>query len=122
MLRELKQIKHGKAAGIDQIPPHLLKDGAEEIAPILTHLINCSLVTSTFPSTEKLAKVTTIHKADSRDLFDNCRPVSVLPIISKILERMVYNQVYAFLERNCLITSNQFGFRKGHNTKHAVTY
>ena len=81
VIKELKRIKRGKAAGIDQIPSDLIKDGAEEIAYILCHLINKSLQTSTFPSEEKIGKITPIYKSGDHSLFDNYRPVSVLPII-----------------------------------------
>ena len=80
VLKELKQIKKTKSAGIDQIPPTLLKDGAEEIAYVLTHLINRSLAIGTFPTEEKIGKISPIYKSEDHNKFDNYRPISILNI------------------------------------------
>ena len=79
--RELKSIKRNKATGLDDLPPGLLKDSAEVISAPLTHLINISLMTSTFPADWKEAKVIPIHKSGVRSKCENYRPISVLPVL-----------------------------------------
>ena len=117
----LKSLKASKSAGTDNIPSTLIKDGAEEIAAPLTFLINLSLQLGTFSTTEKTAKVTPIFKSGDRTLPDNYRPISVLNVFSKVLERIVYNQLSTFLERKNLLYRHQYGFRRHRSTEHAVT-
>ena len=67
----------------------------------------------------KIAKLTPIFKYGKKELLTNCRPISVLSCFSKILERIMYNQVYNYLNDNNLFRK-QFGFMKGHSTDHAL--
>lgn len=117
----LKKLKRNKASGCDEIPVSLIIDGATEIAGPLSHLINRSMEDSVFPSGEKCAKVTPIYKSGDKALMDNYRPISVLPVFSKVIERVVYNQIYSYLEDNNLLSKRQFGFRRKSSTQHAVT-
>ena len=119
--RQLRRLKRDKATGTDSLPSNLLKDCALVIAPPLTHIINMSLETSTFPSIWKSAKITPIYKSGNLDHVENYRPISVLPILSKILEKVVHQQLYDFLETNKLLYNCQFGFRKKRSTKLAAT-
>ena len=118
----LKNLKPSKAAGHDNIPPRLIKDGAEELTAPITYLANLSLQSSLFPTSEKIAKITPVYKSSDRSLLDNYRPISILPVFSKVLERIVYNQLSDYLESNDLFSPYQFGFRRGRPTQHAVTY
>ena len=72
------------------------------------------------PDAFKGAKVTPIFKSGPRDDFDNYRPISVLPIISKILERCVHVQIMEYLESHELLSTYQFGFRKNRSTELAT--
>ena len=99
----------------------MIKDGAEEIAYPLCHLINKSLSSGIFPTEEKIGKITPLYKSDSHSSFDNYRPISVLTVTSKIIERLVHNQLYEYLENNKLLISQQYGFRKNRSTDRAVT-
>ena len=54
--------------------------------------------------------------------MDNYRSISVLPVLSKVLEKVVHKQIYEYLETNKLLSPNQFGFQRSHSTQHAVTY
>ena len=99
----------------------MLKDAALALAEPLTYIINRSLRDSTVPGKLKIAKVLPLFKSGPKTLMDNYRPISILPAISKILERVVYDQLSGYLERNDLITSSQFGFRRRYNTELALT-
>ena len=87
----------------------------------MAHIINLSLMTSTVPSIWKAAKVNPIYKSGNVDLVENYRPISILPTLSKLLERTVHDQLYSFLEDNKLLSDCQFGFRKRRSTKLAAT-
>ena len=69
----------------------------------------------------KIAKVIPLHKSGNKKLPENYRPISVLPALSKILERVAYEQIADYLENNKMLTSCQFGFRKRYNTELVVT-
>ena len=122
LLKILKELKTSKSAGYDNIPASLIKEGAEELAAPLLHLINSSLRESVFPTSEKCAKITPVYKSGERTKMDNYRPISVLPVLSKVLEKVVHKQIYEYLETNKLLSPNQFGFRRSRSTQHAVTY
>ena len=73
-----------------------------------------------FPSVLKTAKVIPVHKNDSKLDCNNYRPISLLPNIEKILEKLVYNRITKFLNNNNLIYPLQFGFRHNYSTNHAL--
>ena len=107
---ELAKLKRKKATGIDNLPPGMLKDAAPILAKPLTYVINLSLKSGIVPTDWKIAKVIPLHKSGSQSTIDNYRPISVLPTLSKILERMFYNQLMAHFEKNGLLYRHQFGF------------
>ena len=121
VLRHLLNLKSTKAPGHDNLPPKMLKDAALTLAKPLTYIINRFLTDSTVPGKIKTAKVLPLYKSVPKKLMDNYRPISILPAISKILEREVYDQLSAYLENNNLITSSQFGFSRRYNAELAVT-
>ena len=73
-----------------------------------------------FPSALKVAKVIPVFKNGNRNLLNNCRPVSVLSIFSKVLEKIVYDNLISFIQKNTILYRKQFGFRNGHSTSHAL--
>ena len=75
-----------------------------------------------FPDILKVGKITPIYKKDNSKLLENYRPVSTLPIFGKIFEKVIYERLYSFMVSQNLMTSCQFGFRKGHSTSHALNY
>ena len=121
MTRLLAQLKSSKAPGHDNFPPRFLKDGTTIIGEPLTHIINLSLRTAVVPGKMKIAKFVPLFKSGSKTSVENYRPISVLPALSKIFERTVYDQLSNYLEHNNLLTTSQFGFRKRYNTELAVT-
>ena len=76
--------------------------------------------TGEFPLAFKTGKVSPIYKKDNKALFENYRPVSILLISGKIFERIIYNRLYKFLTSKGVLQDEQFGFRKGHSTPHAL--
>ena len=87
VLLELRKLKSTKATGLDGIPAKLLKDAAQEVANPIANLINLTFSTGEIPQEWKEAKVTPIFKSGEKDDVNNYRPISVLPLISKIMER-----------------------------------
>ena len=117
----LKKLKRKKATGIDELPSNLLKDSASVIAAPLTHIINVSFASAIFPEDWKKARLTPIFKAGKLTSVENYRPISILPIISKIAERIVHKQITTYLEKNNLISKKQYGYRKNCSTEMAAT-
>ena len=83
-------------------------------------IFNESICTGKIPDSFKVAKVIPLYKKDENDLFSNYRPVSVLPIFSKILERLVFNRCMSYLDHHRILYKRQYGFRKKHSTYMAV--
>ena len=77
-------------------------------------------MTGVFPSVLKTAKVVPVFKKDSKLNYSNCRPISLLSSIEKILEKLMYKRLYAFLDYNNIIYDLQFGFRQQYSTSHAL--
>ena len=88
----------------------------------LFHIFNQSFVTGKVPSKLKIAKMVPIFKAGSKKIFDNYRPISILPPISKILEKIVYKRLVNFLDRNDILYEHQYGFRSNQSTIHPVIH
>ncbi|KAI8484793.1 hypothetical protein Bbelb_373900 [Branchiostoma belcheri] len=117
---QLSMLNVKKATGLDSIDNRLLKAGAQVLAPSLTNLFNKSLSSGEFPTKWKMAKVMPIHKKGDRTMPSNYRPVSILPGISKILERAVHNQLYTYFNQHQLLSQCQSGFRKRHSCETAL--
>ena len=69
----------------------------------------------------KLANIIPIYKAKDKKDISNYRPISLLPVVSKILEKVVHKNVYTFLEKNNVVYASQYGFRKNRSTVNAIT-
>ena len=108
----LKQGLH-KAHGCDNVSMAMLKLCPKEIAIPLTLIFQKCIDTGKFPDSWKLANVQPIHKKNDRQLKSNYRPISLLPLCGKIFEKIIFDQVYAFLDKNKLISTKQSGFRPG---------
>ena len=83
-------------------------------------MINSSLQTGVFPSNLKIGKITPIHKKDEYNIFENYRPISILPTLSKIFEKIVHTQIYDYFQSNDLLFASQYGFRPNHSTESAA--
>ena len=109
----LKNIDTSKATGPDNISAKMLKMcGDSLVAPIKIIFLNI-IKTGIFPSQWKKANVTPVHKKEDKQLVENYRPISLIPILSKIFERIVFKNLYNHLISNDLISKNQSGFRPG---------
>ena len=118
----LRELKVKKATGVDGIPSRLLKDGADVLTYPLTVLFNLSVQQCKIPGEWKKAKVTPLYKNGAKSDPKNFRPISVLPIVSKVHERLIHNQLASYFDENNLLCRSQSGFRKKHSTETAVTY
>ena len=86
----------------------------------LSFIINRSFEQGVFPESLKTAQVTPVHKKEDTLTISNYRPISLLSVFSKILEKSMYNRIYSFLCKHKLINTTQFGFRSKHSTEHAL--
>ena len=112
----------GKKSGdIYNISPDLVKLNGQVIAQVLTIIFNQSIIEGCFPRAMKVAKIIPIHKGDSALSVSNYRPISLLPIFSKIFERLIYNRLIGFVNENKILSELQFGFQKNKSTENAVT-
>ena len=98
-----------------------LKLGALALSNILSELINECFATSICPYPLKVARLTPLQKSSAVDQSNNYRPISILSILSKIIEKLTYIRLIRYIDRNSILNSNQFGFRKAHSTSHAIT-
>ena len=120
ILKIVKFLKPKKSTGHDGISTKLLKQIIPNIVLPLEHIFNLSLSTGCCPDLLKLAKVIPIFKKDDPTQVTNYRPISLLPCISKILEKIVYKRLDSFLSLNKILNSAQFGFRKKFSTNFAI--
>ena len=109
-----------KSTGLDEISAVMLKQTAVSIAPSLTKLFNLSIATGSFPSDWKCARITPIFKSSDSSLPNNYRPISILSIASKLLEKHVHSLVFQQLNDNCPISKFQWGFMPRRSTISAL--
>ena len=123
---ELKSIiislNPNKTHGCDSVSIQMLQLCAEFIPFPLSIIFRNIVNTGIFPDQWKLANVTPIHKKNDRQLMPNYRPISLLPICSKILEKIIFNNIYRYLVVNDLISKHQSGFRPGDSTTNQLLY
>ena len=115
MLEIIKSLKN-KSTG----PPNLLQIVADLIIFPLCHIINMSFSKGIFPEKQKIVKVIPLHKGGSTQDLNNFRPISLLSIFDKIIEKIVHKKLYHFLDLHNILFENQFGFRKNNSTSYAL--
>lgn len=116
----IKNLKNSSSSSFDNINPVVVKNCPEEFATPLLYLYNKSLKDGIFPTELKVAKVVPLHKSGDKNLFTNYRPISILSIFSKLLEKIVHKQLYSHIKENDILYDLQFGFREKHSTFMAV--
>ena len=109
-----------KSTGPNSIPIFILKTFNHFFSDNLSKIMNLSFVTGIFPDICKVAKVIPLYKKDDPLFCKNYKPISLLPIFSKIFEKIIYKRMYSFLNDNKLIYNRQFGFRSNYSTDHAL--
>ena len=120
--RVMSRLNTTKSCGLDTIPSKLLKLASPHISEVICDIINQSFETGIFPEDWKKAKASPGYKADARNIADNYRPISILPAISKVIERIVHTQVVEFFTENNLLSKFQSGFRGMHSTCTALLF
>ena len=118
----IRTINPGKATGSDGISGQMLLLCDDSAILPLKIIFSNILSTSIYPDLWKIANVTPIFKKGDNQLIKNYRPISLLPICGKILEKIIFNHLYSYLTANRLITKNQSGFRPGDSTTNQLLY
>ena len=115
----VKNLK-SNAAGIDGLNLKAFKVVSVYLLPCLLYLVSLSLEVGQFPEALKQAKVLPLFKSGNKQNMTNYRPISLLPLFSKIYEKIVHRQLYEYLDKLGILSESQFGFRTKHSTVHAA--
>jgi hypothetical protein len=117
--RCIKSLKNA-SAGFDGIHSKVVKNSYTLYLSPLVHVLNLSLAQGFFPDCMKVAKVIPLYKSGDAMHISNYRPVSILPLFSKVLERLMYSRLLSFINRHKILYKYQFGFRENHSTNMAL--
>ena len=107
----INSLRSGTAAGYDNIPISALKNSVSLISEPIAHIINLSISSGIVPDLMKIARVIPLFKSGDHRYFQNYRPVSVLPIFSKLLERVIFKRITNYIDKSSILSDNQYGFR-----------
>ena len=119
IINEIRKLDPKKASTGNDIPAKMLIESQDIVGDHLSKIYNISKEDHLFPHKLKLADVAPIHKKEDATLLKNYRPVSLIPVISKIFERDMYNQIMTYI--NQYLSPYLFGYRKGHSTEQCLT-
>ena len=119
-MKAIDTLENKSSSGHDGISNKIVKLLKNEISKPLTVIINQMLKTGIFPDSFKTSKIVPLFKKGDHGLLTNYRPISLLPTISKVFERVIYDQMYLYFNNNNLLADEQFGFRKNHSTEYAA--
>ena len=119
-IKAIDNLENKNSSGHDGISNTLLKTIKNDISQSLTIIINQMLTTGIFPDAFKLSKVIPLFKKGDSSLLVNYRPISLLPTISKVFERVIHDQMYEYFNQFNLLAEQQYGFRKQHSTEYAA--
>ena len=122
--QELEKItlsfKNKTSSGSDEVNIKILKSLISFLSTPLCNLINESLPTGIVPNKLKIAKITPLFNSGDPKAYNNYRPISILPCLSKIYEKVVYNRLIDFINKSKILSKCQYGFRSNHSTSLAV--
>ena len=121
LLKLLKELPNKSSHGHDNLDNILLKELSDGIVDPLLHLFNRSLDEGYVPTQMKIAEVVPLFKSKERDLASNYRPISLLIVISKLLERIVYKRTFQFVTETGELYDSQYRFRKNHSCNDAIS-
>ena len=116
----IRNLNTNSAVGPRSIRSDILKLISPSVSPMLSQIFNECLIEGIFPDCLKTAQITPVHKKDSLIEIENYRPISLLSNIGKLFEKLLHDRIYKFFEKENLLFNKQFGFRKHHNTSHAI--
>ena len=117
----INNVKAHTAHGFDHIPAKFIKTAACVFTPFLTRKFNKCVEKETFPDDYKIAYVVPIPKVSSPQTFGDFRPISLLPIFSKLFEKIMKIRMRNFLNKNDILTASQYGFKTNSSTELAIT-
>ena len=120
VLKTINGLSNKNSSGIDEISNRLLKETQKSICNPLAHIFSLSLKQGKISEAFKIANIKPLHKSGPKDVFTNYRPISILSSLAKVLEKIVEKQLRAFMEKENIIHSHQYGFRAKHQTSHAL--
>ena len=109
-----------KPSHFNSIPAKVLKVIRKIVSPIISHIVNGSINSGIFPDYLKIAKIVPIFKSGNKYLIHNYRPISLLPLLSKIFEKVAHNQLSCYLDSKNVIFNHQYGFRSGKSPDNAL--
>jgi len=115
----ISRLKENSATGFDDISSKVIKRTPGLIKP-LHYLVNLMITAHYFPDLLKVARVVVVYKSGARNEAGNYRPISVLSVFSKIFESLLYSELYSYIEDNRLLSTFQYGFRRGYSTEQAL--
>ena len=116
----INKINVRKSIGPDELDPRVIKNCQEQISKPLSIIINNIFETGDIPDELKIGKIIPIYKNKEKDLPKNYRPITVLSVFTKIFEKILYNRLSNFMEKNKIINKKQYGFRNNYNTEKAL--
>ena len=116
--KEIRKLNINKPTTFNNIPAKILVETSEICSPFITKIFNESILNSNFPQSLKQADITPVYKKDERTNKENYRPVSILPSVSKLFERNMYDQICLYMNNH--LSNYLCGFRKGYNTQHCL--
>ena len=116
--KEINRLNKNKASQKSDIPAKIIHDSVDLFADFIVGSLKGTIKTSIFSSCLNLADITPLHKKGRKDNKENYRPVSILPTLSKIFEKILFEQMSVFFGK--FLSSQQCGFRKGYSTQHCL--
>ena len=112
IIETTSNIKMSKSTGHDDISSRVVKSYIHCFVEPLCYIFNKSICSGVVPEKLKLAKIVPLHKKGDIHDMSNYRPIAILPVFAKILEKIINHRLYDFLQNKNFLTDNQFGFRK----------
>ena len=117
VIKAIDSLKNKSSYSHDRLSNKMLKMIKNELADPIKDIINSSIADGKFPDSLKIAKITPIYKKDNKHDFSNYRPISILPSISKVFEKIMHKQIYTYFDKYKLLYESQHGFRSHHSTE-----
>jgi hypothetical protein len=115
--KTIKNFKNSYSMGVDGFPETIIKNCGPYLIKPLVYIFNLSFQSGIFPDMLKVAKIIPIHKNGDQRIIANYRPISILSVFSKILEKIMYKRLISFLHKNNILSNEQFCFRQGKSTE-----